>query len=439
MLGEAFTFSTSVAEGAGVIAAKDLDTDELFMRIPRSAMLTFETALQSPFGQLIVRDEKLAKSQSLATAMHLLFERLAGDKSRWAPYLAILPLRYTTPLHASLAELRALKGSAIYSGTLRMLAANVRQYVEMFQAHARAQRSTKLPDFTYAEFRWAVATLMARQNKVLARSFTPGSQPVTTIALIPGFDSLNHAPFGGDIKSAFDWPTQSSESYAHAPVKQGDQVYIDYGGRPNSLLFMYQGFVVPGLSTDRVLTRLNINVSDPLFKLKQNLLNQLGLAHAEMAVPVKADVGAAAGAVPPPHAPLVQWRDLWRVIAVHSMTKEELAAALVSLTKAFKESGMVSIRGLDGTAVLTALRPTGYFLAQEDCPEDWRERVYEALQAHVQPALEARTDAAADAAAAVVTGEAPPQTPFTALAKTFVETETKLFSDLLTRIEMRAI
>lgn len=473
-LDDSFVFSSAVPEGSGVVAARDLEADELFMRIPRKAMLTFETALESPLRVVIERDERLQRSHSLATALHLLFERLAGASSFWAPYLAILPAAYTTPLHASPAELRALKGSATYAAALLMVTTHVRQYVDAVDqiAAARARQGVKLPEFTFREFRWAVATLMARQNKILASSFRPGGRPVTTIALIPGFDSLNHAPFGGALKSAFDWPTQSSESFLHAAVANGGQIYIDYGGRPNSLLFAYQGFVVPALPGDRLLARFSLAVGDPLFKIKAMVSARLGLTHAEFAVPIRTATGAAAGAVPPPFAPLDQWRDVWRVLAVQCMTREEVSAALLGLTKAFKEAGVdPSKPGMDGAEMLEILQRTKHWLFADDCPDDWRVRVMSALKANVEAAhpaaaaeaaravakaaqksaerregaqLEIVEDdgdgddaskAAAAAAEAGPEGEAVPDTAFTRLARKMVDGETALVVAQLARIE----
>jgi hypothetical protein len=48
--GDMFEFDVDVAEGTGVVAAKDLDDGAHFMSIPRKAMMTSETFSFSPCG-----------------------------------------------------------------------------------------------------------------------------------------------------------------------------------------------------------------------------------------------------------------------------------------------------------------------------------------------------------------------------------------------------
>ena len=53
--------------------------------VPRAAMMTVDTATESPHSGGLV--DRAGLGQWQAMCLHLLTERAAGDGSRWAPYL----------------------------------------------------------------------------------------------------------------------------------------------------------------------------------------------------------------------------------------------------------------------------------------------------------------------------------------------------------------
>ena len=120
-----------------------------------------------------------------------------ASESFWQPYIATLPSTYTTPLYWEMWELLALKGSPTFVEALRLYKHVARQYAYIYNkfavcfhfprhihprpppSHTRhpvprlAQESgissamgIKLTDLTYDDYRWAVSTIMTRQNKV---------------------------------------------------------------------------------------------------------------------------------------------------------------------------------------------------------------------------------------------------------------------------------
>jgi len=99
------------------------------------------------------------------------------------------------------------------------------------------QRKPPLPldSFTYNEFIWAVSVVMSRQNQIPIHG-------KRELALIPAWDLCNHET--GKITTFFDVELNALQCYAQRAFSQGDQIYIHYGNRPNSELFLYMGFVV---------------------------------------------------------------------------------------------------------------------------------------------------------------------------------------------------
>lgn len=60
----------------------------------------------------------------------------------------------------------------------------------------------------------------------------------------------------------------------------GEQVFIFYGARSNADLLVHNGFVHTGNEHDSVKLRLGVSKSDPLQRLRSQLLNKLGLPTA---------------------------------------------------------------------------------------------------------------------------------------------------------------
>ena len=95
----------------------------------------------------------------------------------------------------------------------------------------------QLPYVSFSVFEWAVFVLMSRQNRIPNKS---GDGNI--IALIPGWDCCNHRD--GEVKTFFNTLEGVSEAATMEPVPKGTPIYLYYGDRPNSKLFLYQGFVI---------------------------------------------------------------------------------------------------------------------------------------------------------------------------------------------------
>jgi hypothetical protein len=61
---------------------------------------------------------------------------------------------------------------------------------------------------------------------------------------------------------------------AKEDIKEGAEIYVSYGNKPNTNFFQFYGFVIPNNENDEVVFPINIDASDPLKTLKDELLSK---------------------------------------------------------------------------------------------------------------------------------------------------------------------
>uniref|UniRef100_A0A8C8C054 protein-histidine N-methyltransferase n=1 Tax=Oncorhynchus tshawytscha TaxID=74940 RepID=A0A8C8C054_ONCTS len=95
---EGVEIANFAGEGFGLRATKDIKAEELFLWIPRTMLMTVESAKNSVLGPLYSQDRILQAMGNVTLALHLLCER-ADPSSPWLPYIKTLPGDYDTPLY----------------------------------------------------------------------------------------------------------------------------------------------------------------------------------------------------------------------------------------------------------------------------------------------------------------------------------------------------
>jgi len=95
------------------------------------------------------------------------------------------------------------------------------------------------------------------------------------MALIPGWDFCNHRC--GKMATYYNPEGHVSESFTMEPVSKGQPIYLHYGNRPNSKLFVFSGFVADDNPYDTFEFDLALAPDDPLLKIKRLLLGKLQL------------------------------------------------------------------------------------------------------------------------------------------------------------------
>merc|ERR1719384_1705521 len=251
-------------QGLGLRVTGDIKQGEEVIRVPQKAMMSADTAKASSIGTLIEKDPLLQTMPNVVLAVHLLIER-NSPASIWEPYINPLPHSYTTVLYYDQEKFEELRGSPALEDGLKQYKFVARQYAYFYRLFS----NTLLKDYlTYEEYRWAVSTVMTRQNLV------PGRESEAVVnTLIPFWDLANHD--NGILSTDYDPETPATVCLAHRDFAQGEQLTIFYGVRANCDLLIHNGFVFPDNQADCLTIRLGVAKTDTLATARLALLERL--------------------------------------------------------------------------------------------------------------------------------------------------------------------
>ncbi|XP_059818335.1 actin-histidine N-methyltransferase [Hemitrygon akajei] len=269
---EGFEITYFPEEGYGLKATKDIKAEELFLWIPRKMLMTVESAKNSVLGPVYSQDRILQAMGNITLAFHLLCERLNPD-SFWLPYIKTLPMEYHTPLYFEEEEVRYLQSTQAIHDVFSQYKNTARQYAyfyKLIQTHPTASKLPLKESFTFDDYRWAVSSVMTRQNQIPTED---GSR--VTLALIPLWDMCNHT--NGLITTGYNLEDDRCECVALQDYKAEDQIYIFYGTRSNAEFVIHNGFFFNNNSHDRVKIKLGVSKSDRLYAMKAEVLARAGI------------------------------------------------------------------------------------------------------------------------------------------------------------------
>ncbi|CAG0883803.1 unnamed protein product [Cyprideis torosa] len=241
----------------GLMAMENVPAGSVLFRIPSSVILLPQqapppTAPAAPHPTpplpLLFPEEALT--------FRLLLEDRKGSESNWNWYLRTLPRDFSShPLsHPHLSE--------FLEGELKEDFQKECQRANRCYAKLRTQFSDR--SLTYSEFLWAWLCVLTRAVHV------PGFD---TQAMVPMLDLVNHDPFvSTELRVRYEqqqrvvhnahvpngkvsWlhpvhtspskPNFTLELVTHSSFRRGKEVFITYGDRSNSRLWLEYGFILP--------------------------------------------------------------------------------------------------------------------------------------------------------------------------------------------------
>nr|NP_727144.1 SET domain containing 3 [Drosophila melanogaster]Q9W3U1.2 RecName: Full=Actin-histidine N-methyltransferase; AltName: Full=Protein-L-histidine N-tele-methyltransferase; AltName: Full=SET domain-containing protein 3 homolog [Drosophila melanogaster]AAF46222.2 SET domain containing 3 [Drosophila melanogaster]AAO39485.1 RE55639p [Drosophila melanogaster]ACL91415.1 CG32732-PA [synthetic construct] len=275
----------------GLRATRPLAKDELVLSVPRKLILSEENNSDCRlFG-------KMTQATHLNLAYDLVIEKIRGEFSEWRPYIDVLPAKYNTVLYFTTKQMELLRGTAAAALAMRQCRVIAKQYAFLYKyAHTMTEPSTGNRShpgerglfFTqhglcYKLYRWAVSTVMTRQNLVPSEKQESEDGPKLISALIPYWDMANHRP--GKITSFYATVSRQLECTAQEAVNTGEQFFIYYGDRSNTDLLVHNGFVDPNNTKDYVNIRVGLSLTDALAAKRASILDKLNIRHtAELRV-----------------------------------------------------------------------------------------------------------------------------------------------------------
>ncbi|XP_075700172.1 actin-histidine N-methyltransferase [Rhinoderma darwinii] len=269
---ECFELTEFPSEGFGLKATREIKAEELFLWVPRKLLMTVESAKNSVLGSLYSQDRILQAMGNITLAFHLLCER-ANPNSFWLPYIKTLPSEYDTPLYFQEEEVQYLQSTQAIHDVFSQYKNTARQYAYFYKVIQTHPNASKLPlkdSFTFDDYRWAVSSVMTRQNQIPTED---GSR--VTLALIPLWDMCNHT--NGLITTGYNLEDDRCECVALQEFKEGEQIYIFYGTRSNAEFVIHNGFFFENNAHDRVKIKLGVSKSDRLYAMKAEVLARAGI------------------------------------------------------------------------------------------------------------------------------------------------------------------
>ncbi|XP_073828279.1 actin-histidine N-methyltransferase-like [Musca autumnalis] len=251
----------------GLKATRDIKKDEILFGIPHKMVLSEEHE-----DCAFVRD--FFQPSNLKLAFLLMVEALKPN-SFWKSYIDLLPETYNTVLYFTVEEMTQLKGSNALAAALKQCRLIARLYAVIYHWPSSQIPMTDFKElFHYDLYRWAVSTVMTRENLIpRTKPKREGDLSDTIAALIPFWDMANHRD--GTITTFFNMETQQVESSAQEDYNKGEQIFIYYGDRTNSDLMIHNGFINPSNPKDKVSIKLGLSPSDVLFEKRAKLLELL--------------------------------------------------------------------------------------------------------------------------------------------------------------------
>ncbi|CAM4792055.1 unnamed protein product [Rotaria magnacalcarata] len=264
-----FEISSFENYGLGLKATRTLPSEECFLTVPLSMIITTDTIMNSSsFSPLIDKDPLLRSMPNVALALFLLHER---PQSKWQPYINILPTDFNTPLYFNYDQLNRLKSSAALCDILTHIQRIARQYCYLHNLLKGQPTLSKLAEnFSYDAYRWAVSVVSTRQNNIL------NDQGVPQLSLIPVMDFLNHE-FGQECIH-YDLKLRQIECQTMKNIEKNEQIFMFYGKRTNAEYLLHNGFVPHQPNPyDTYLLKLALSKTDKGCEEKRQLLQRYGL------------------------------------------------------------------------------------------------------------------------------------------------------------------
>ncbi|KAF8523931.1 hypothetical protein BU17DRAFT_43416 [Hysterangium stoloniferum] len=260
--------------GLAVHAAENLSSGSTIISCPIPLAITPESskkALSTLRADAIKGLELLSERELICTYLivHLLFEEIPHNFNNVAsffihlPYIKLLPpvSALRTPLYFTNEEFSLLCGTNLYGATLDRKAERETEWIR-----CRKFISSVYPQWeegftweryliaaTYLSSRAFPSTLLSQNPSLIT---TDSSHPV----LLPGVDSLNHSrghPVSWEITSLHSMPTINQVSLVvRVSTLAGNEVFNNYGLKPNSELILGYGFSLPENPDDTIVLKI---------------------------------------------------------------------------------------------------------------------------------------------------------------------------------------
>ncbi|EQC25525.1 hypothetical protein SDRG_16608 [Saprolegnia diclina VS20] len=244
--------------GLGLQATATIHANDQVLFVPSDIIIGRDVALNA-LPKAMRKKVTALSSDNDVLATFLVYEKLKGPKSKWAPYLAVLPTEIALPMEAPDAALLELQDPGLVQ-TIRARQAALRASfatLESTLARFFAPFGT-LP--TLELHTWAHAVLSSRALTISGRRL-----------LVPFADMFNGKPHevaraargGAHFLDFHRLEKDGMYILADRAVGPLDQLFEDYGDSPNHIYFVHHGFLMDANPFDCVHVLLPLSALPP--------------------------------------------------------------------------------------------------------------------------------------------------------------------------------
>ncbi|TFK43782.1 SET domain protein [Crucibulum laeve] len=263
------------SSGFDIIAGENIPVDTQIVSCPFSLVITKDQAQKSLLEILNVSDnfgESWSERQWISCYISLHWisgtEESAPRSLSHFSYFNSLPSpeKLRTPLHFNTVEREAFKGTNLYGATLDRERDWFSEWSQCHDAIAKT-KAEWVATFNWEKYLTAATYLSSRAFPSSLLSPTPSLQPSTSTGpvLLPGVDSLNHAR-GQPVSWVITYPDANATETAvqeptislvlHMPAAAGQELFNNYGPKPNSELILGYGFSLPNNPDDTIILKV---------------------------------------------------------------------------------------------------------------------------------------------------------------------------------------
>jgi hypothetical protein len=369
--------------GLSGFASRDIGCDATLLSLPHSSMLTEAVAASSATGRLVISSLAPAPPELTGRALLYIFmvdARARGNDARFSAYLRALPTHFDDPLwwsaDAVVARLKSTNLAAAVAHRARWL----RRIFDAVVAPLTAARPADFPAsiFSFRAWMWAHSCFSSRGFP--ARLALPpssddtaddGASRVVNVdgaggvadgddanplasadgspvgCMLPMLDILNHSP-----AARVEWTRGARyvAFIARESIREGHEVFNNYGPKGNEELLLAFGFVVRENAAESVALALAIDWSreldvDSACARALAATTGIGAGGAPTRFVIARD-----GIAPPPLVASL------RLLLANDRERTELALAAADSPSALKSALFSPLRAKDESRVFCALR-----------------------------------------------------------------------------------
>ena len=245
-------------DSRGVVAKSPVKKDEIIMIIPKTCLISLETAKDTVIGSKIYKFmyQELNSPKHCLLSSYILSEE---NNQKWKFYFDLFPKDFSNfPIFFKEKELELLKGSSFLQQIFEKKIEMKRDYEKICEY---------IPEFT----KYSFAKFVKARLLIASRIFGITIDNISTDVLAPFADLLNHKR-PRQTQWYFDNNLNAFVIQAMTDINKGEEIFDSYGQKTNSRFLLSYGFCLEDNDFNEYQFTLCFNENVPLYQEKKQFL-----------------------------------------------------------------------------------------------------------------------------------------------------------------------